>query len=144
MWQVIWSVFGSNVLLSVIFYSCLAFTNVSKMAFLYHLTDPRKMYINSLHVYPSISKQIIIVTMHMYSSRPFKCLKKGVNNNGNMSILNCSVHLFIEWPSHTTYGLAHTKFSISPFLDCLSFLKYPNTSKQSSSSANSKFASIAR
>ena len=65
----IWSVFGSNVLLSLIFYSCLAFTNVRKMALLYHLTDLKKMYRNYLHVYPSIAKQIIIVTMHMYSSR---------------------------------------------------------------------------
>lgn len=33
---------GSNVLLFLIFYSGLALTNVSKVAFLYHLTDPEE------------------------------------------------------------------------------------------------------
>lgn len=35
-----------------------------------------------------------------------------------------------------------TSVSIIPFLDCLSIFKYPNTSKVSSSSASSKFASM--
>lgn len=37
-----------------------------------------------------------------------------------------------------------TTFSMSPFLDCRNFFKYPNTWKQSSSSANSIFVSMAK
>lgn len=69
----------------------------------------------------------------------------------NINKICTEYNVYIEYTRFTMYIVCtlrlektYTSFSIRPLRDCRSFLRYPNTSKQSSSSASSKFASIAK
>lgn len=96
-------------------------------------TRPRKPYINGATY---MDRYWIFIEKRVRFSRQGSCLRIQI-----VFLVSRGFRIVFKY-SEPLFRL--TTFSMSPFRDCRNFFKYPNTWKQSSSSANSIFASIAQ